>query len=445
MQPVAEVTVGVDIGTTSVKAVAADPDGRVLARARVPHDLVVSAADRLEHRPEQAWREGVLVAFGDVAAGLDVAAVDVAAMVPSLCAVDAAGMPLTPGLLYGDARAGVTAGRDPSQSGEMLGFLRWCAETAPQAAGFWPAQATANHALGGEAVLDTVTAMTAVPLFDYTRWDAAVANESGADVSRLPRVVPGDQPAGKVTADIAGRGALLGGGTVDALAEQLVAGADNHGDVLVICGATLITWAVLPEWREVPGLWTIPHTAPGKSLIGGPSNAGGLFLDWVRRLVGEAGPCRDARRVPVWTPYVRGERTPLHDPARRAGLHDLDLTHGPAEVRRAAFEASGFVVRHHLDLAGLAPARIVATGGGSRVDEWLRALADCTGLPVDAVAVPEGAALGAAFMARVVAGLEEGTGSASRWARIGRRIEPDPAWVGPVAERYQRFRTLTDA
>jgi xylulokinase len=439
-----EVTVGVDIGTTSVKAVAADGDGQVLARTRVPHTLRVPAPDQLEHDPDEAWRAGVRRALGEVAAGLDVAAVDVAAMVPSLCAVDAHGAALTPGLLYGDARAGTPTAVDPSQSGEVVGFLRWCVEQAPGAAGCWPAQAVANHALCGEAVIDTVTAMTAVPLFDYTGWDVEVAASVGAHPGLLPRIVPGDQTAGRVGEDTVSGGALLGGGTVDAFAEQLVAGADHDGDVLVICGTTLITWAVIPDWREVDGLWTIPHSKAGKTLIGGPSNAGGLFLDWARRLVGDAGPATDPHRVPVWTPYVRGERTPLHDPARRAGLNDLDLTHDAAAVLRAAYEAAGFVVRHHLDLAGLAPERIVATGGGVRVAGWIQALADCTGLPVDVVAVPEGAALGAAFQARVVAGLESSAGDAERWARTDRRVEPDPAWVGPAAERYERFRALTE-
>lgn len=442
-------TVGIDIGTTSVKAVAADGDGRVVARARVPHERVVSAPGHLAHRPDDAWRDGVRDALGRVATDVDVLAVAVAAMVPSLCAVDAAGHALTPGLLYGDTRAGVASGLDPAQSGEMTGFLRWCATEAPGAAGFWPAQAMANHALAGEAVLDTVTAMTAVPLFDHVRWDPAVAAEAGATVDQLPRIVPGEQAVGRLAA--IAPGALLGGGTIDAFAEQLVAGADHEGDVLVIGGATLITWAVIPEWREVPGLWTVPHTVPGLSLIGGPSNAGGLFLDWARRLAGspdDASPERgalDPHRVPVWTPYVRGERTPLHDPDRRAALHDLDLTHGPAALVRAAHEAAGFVVRHHLDLAGLTPERIVATGGGTRSAGWLRALADATGLPVDVVAVPEGAALGTAFLARVVAGREAVSTDARRWARTGRRVEPDPAWVAPVAERYARFRALTAA
>jgi xylulokinase len=102
-------------------------------------------------------------------------------------------------------------------------------------------------------------------------------------------------------------------------------------------------------------------------------------------------------------------------------------------------------VRHHLDLAGdaIAPERIVATGGGTRVEPWLHALASCTGLPVDVVAVPEGAALGSAFIARCVAGLEGQMSDGSRWARVARRIEPDDRWAAAAKIRYEQFRTLT--
>ena len=432
-----EVTIGVDIGTTSVKAIAADGDGNVLARARVRHPIVIPAADRYEHDIDRAWRRNVRRAFREVCRDLDVRGVNVAAMVPSLAAVDGRGRGLTPGLLYGDARGRTPGSADPSDSGELLAFLRWCAAQAPQAAGFWPAQAVANHALSGTGAIDSVTAMTAMPLFTGVEWDAEVAASAGITVEQLPRVVSGSDPVARVG------DALLGGGTIDAFGEQLVAGADHDGDVLVILGTTLITWAVTSEWRDVPGLWTVPHTAAGKVLMGGPSNAGGLFLNWATGLLGRAKGSTDPDLVPVWMPYVRGERTPLHDPDRRAALHDLDLTHGPDAVRRAAYESAGFVVRHHIDLAGVDARRIVATGGGTHSDEWVQCLADATELPVDVVAVAEGGALGAAFLARVTAGLEPSSATSSRWARTSHRVEPDPVWVAPMAPRYQRFLELT--
>lgn len=446
------VTVGIDIGTTSVKAVAADAGGTVLARARVPHDVRTPEPGAFEHDVDQAWRADVLTALAEVASGRDVAAVNVSAMVPSLGAVAADGSAAGPGLLYGDRR-GERAGHDvtqPGDSGELLAFLAWHAARSVGAAGFWPAQAVANHALCGRGAIDTTTAMTAHPLFDFVGWDEALAAGAGTVPGALPAIVPGVDAAGRVLDGLPAAGALVGGGAIDALGEQLVAGADATGDVLVLCGTTLITWGVLDEWAEAPGLWTIPHTAPGKSLIGGPSNAGGLFLERAKRWLGGAAAAAiddvGPGDVPVWLPYVRGERTPLHRRDLRASVHDVALHHGPEHVLRAAYEAAGFVVRHHLDLAraaGLAPRRIVATGGGTQVAPWMRALADCTGLPVDVAAVPEGAALGSAFIARCVAGLEGSMLDASRWASTARTIEPDREWVDAAEERYDRFRALT--
>jgi xylulokinase len=434
------ITVGIDIGTTSVKALAVDRDGRVLARARVAHAIESPAADLFQHDADKAWRRNVRTAFRKVSEGLDVKGVNVAAMVPSLCAVDRRGRPITPGLLYGDARGGVVSGKNPSESGEVVSFLRWCAAEAPDAAGYWPAQAVANCALTGIGAVDSVTAVTTHPLFDYTAWDEKITTDAGATVAQLPRIVSGSEAVANVD------GMVVGGGTVDALAEQMVAGADHEGDVLVILGTTLITWGVIPEWREVAGLWTIPHTAPGKILIGGASNAGGLFLNWATGLIGRAGDLPDdPGAVPLWLPYVRGERTPLHDASLRASLHDLDLTHGPAAARRAAYEASAFVARRHIELGDVPARRIVATGGGTRVEAWVQALADCTRLPVDVVAVPEGGALGAAFMARVVAGLERSTADASRWVRTDRRVEPERVWADAADRRYARFVELTES
>ena len=441
-----DVTVGLDIGTTSVKAVAVDGDGNVVARARVPHGVNTPAPGCFEHDINQAWRDNVIAAYAQVSQEHAIAAVNVAAMVPSLGAVDGNGRALGPGLLYGDAR-GERVGNDttqPGDSGELLAFLAWNAAHAPDAAGYWPAQATANHALCGVAAIDSSTAMTAHPLFDYTAWDEAKAKEAGATLAQLPQITPGYAPIGS-TDD----GALVGAGTIDAFGEQLVAGADNTGDVLVLCGTTLITWGVLEAERYVDGLWTIPHTTRGKLLIGGPSNAGGLWLERAKRwLPGVNASAADPSDLPVWLPYIRGERTPLHRRDIRASLHDAGLQHGPEHVLRAAYEASAFVVRHHIDLAtrgaGLAPTRIVATGGGTRDDMWMRALADCTGLPVDVAANPEGGAIGSAYMARCVAGLEKSTSGAARWARTARTVDPDAAAHEAASARYERFRVLTD-
>ena len=462
------ITVGIDIGTTAVKAVAADAAGTVVARARVPHKLLSPAPDQLEHDAAKAWRRGPQHALAQVVgAGVDVAGVCVASMVPSLTVVDARGIPRAPGLLYGDARGrqpdegdvAFDPAADPaprSAEGAMpdaVGFVRWAVREAPGAHGYWPAQAVANHAIGRIPAIDTGMAMCMGALRHGPGWNHDMLGELGLAEEQLPVVVPMGEVAGRVP----GTGAALCGGTVDALCDQIVSGADETGDVLVICGATLIVWAVVDDWVEIPGLWTLPHTVPGKVLVGGPSNAGALFVDWARGLVragphaagrggradgdGPEAPRRgDPGRVPVWTPYLRGERAPFHDTTLRAGLHGLDITHDAEAVERSAYEASGFVVRHMLDLAGIKARRIVASGGGTNVVPWMQAMADASGLPVDTVGVSEGAALGAAYVARWSAGLESSLDGARAWARVGRRVEPDPAWQAAADDRYGVFR-----
>ena len=235
-----EVTVGIDIGTTSVKAIAADADGAIVARARVPHPIRVLEPDQFEHDARRAWRRGPRRAL----AALDVVdplAVSVSAMVPSLTAVDRRGVPMTPGLLYGDSRGRTGSSANPTESGEFFAFVRWTAGQAPDAFGYWPAQSVANYALGEQAVLDTTTAVTTLPLFAWSGWDPEVARSLGIREEQLPRLVPTGAAAGRLGPD----GPILASGCVDAFAEQLVAGADNDGDVLVMCGTTLIVWVVV--------------------------------------------------------------------------------------------------------------------------------------------------------------------------------------------------------
>ncbi len=99
-------TVGVDVGTTAVKAVAVDAGGEVVARARVPHAVRSPSADRLEHDVARAWQRGPRKAFTEVSSRLEgpAAGVVVTSMVPSITAVDRRARPLLPGLLYGDVR-----------------------------------------------------------------------------------------------------------------------------------------------------------------------------------------------------------------------------------------------------------------------------------------------------------------------------------------------------
>ena len=185
------VTVGMDIGTTAVKAVAVDATGEVLARSRVPHRLISLAPDLLEHDAGRAWRRGPLQALAGVRGpGEPFAGACVSSMVPSLTAVDGRGRPRSPGLLYGDARGRVRPNRGRgrqwhrSRCTDVLpdseGFLRWAVAEAPDAHGYWPAQAVANFALGGVAAIDSGVAMMSASLLSPGQWDVGKLTHRGS-------------------------------------------------------------------------------------------------------------------------------------------------------------------------------------------------------------------------------------------------------------------------
>ena len=299
----------------------------------------------------------------------------------------------------------------------------------------------ANHALGGEAVLDTSTASTAYPLFDWTSWDPEVAASLGVDVDQLPRLVPTGVGGGRVGgAD----GPVLASGCIDVLADQIVAGADTRRRRARAAGHD--------AHREHGDA---AATTPVAGLLGDPAHRAGHVprrraeqRGRAVRQLGDRAARRDVRRraaaiphrVPVWAPYPRGERVPLHDPDRRGVLADLDLTHDAAAIRRAAFEASGFVARRMIDAArdahgvdAAADRRDRRRDAGRRVGAGARRLHRAA--RSSAPRCPEGAALGSAFLARCAAGLEAGGDdwTRARWARPGRTVEPDPAWVEAAA------------
>ena len=210
------------------------------------------------------------------------------------------------------------------------------------------------------------------------------------------------------------------GGPSTRCATRSSSGATQAGDVLVIFGATLIVWAVVDDWVEAPGLWTFPTPWPARCSSAGratPARSSSTGPGHAAR--SRAPPARwkhGADAVPVESRRASGDPgtgagvDPV--PARRAGaVPRHDAAGGPARPRHdprrrlpRARRLRGERLRrpaHARDRAGITARRIVASGGGTQVVPWMQAMADATGLPVDTVGVPEGSALGAAYMARL--------------------------------------------
>src|ERR1700733_10842792 len=185
------VTVGVDVGTTSVKALAVDENGQVVARSRVPHSVVAPEPDILRHDAKRAWRSGPRKAFEQVTAqlqadGNSLAGVAVASMVPSMTAVSERGVTVLPGLLYGDREGRVPSDAPPGDAvllpGTMPdaeGFLRWASAEVPDARGYWPCQAVATHAISGLPAIDTGVTASLGLLHSHGRWNADLLRSLG--------------------------------------------------------------------------------------------------------------------------------------------------------------------------------------------------------------------------------------------------------------------------
>ena len=446
-----EITVGIDIGTSSVKAIAADADGNVVASSRIPHEIQIPAADRFQHdaarrvarRPAHRARRAA--SWTRRRSG-----VSVSAMVPSLTAVDARRR--SP-----DSRPALRRRAGPVRA--RVAPTRWRAGSCSSSCA-GPGRGPGRDRRSGPRRLSRTTrcavkrSSTRPPRPPRSRSSTGragipeVAASLGITVEQLPRLVPTAWECGRVGgAD----GPVLASGCIDALADQIVAGADNDGDVLVLLGTTLIVNTVTPSHDPVPGYWVIPHTTRGKFLAGGPSNAGGLFVNWATAPLADVGRCdartRSACRCGRRTHAASGCRCTT--PTAAACCADLDLTHGAAALRRAAFEASR--VRRPPDdrrrprRARHRPApdhRDRGRNPGRRVGAGARGLHRPPGR-AHAGAGRRRARLGVPGPLRGRPRGRAGCSTPPAGPAPGAPSSRHPAWVGPADERYLRFLDLS--
>ena len=356
-----ELTVGIDIGTSSVKAVAADADGNVVARVAHPARLL-----RAEPAALRARRRGRVARTGRAARSPRSATstprgVSVAAMVPVADRGRRRRRPVRarpalrrrtrpPGPASAPARRGRRARAVPALARRA---------TARRARLLDGAGRREPRAHGPAGDLDDRRGSTDAAVRLDGGWDAALLAACGARVEQMPELGISGQPLGEVTGHA---GCVLEGGTIDAMAEQIVAGADDVGDVLVILGTTLIVWAVVPDLvRRLAVLLACRTPRPAGSGLSAVRATRAACSSTGRRAC-SAGDGRrrralTPRNVPIWVPYPRGERVPLQRRRRAAPSSSISISRtARAAIRRAAFEASGFVTRRMIDArAGSGP------------------------------------------------------------------------------------------
>ncbi len=478
---------GVDIGTASSKGVLVDEAGAVAASRVVEHDLSMPKPGWVEHDPEEVWWHDfveishALLDAGRVDGGR-VAGIGVSTISPAVVPVGADGRALRPAILYGiDTRATregadlerLTGRHFDSQSAAPK--VLWIRRNEPEV---WSkTQRVVNGPgyltlrLTGAATIDVYDAAIFSPLFDTRAltWSGDFA-ETIAPAGMMPRVTWTCEVCGRVTAQAARETGLTAGtpvitGTADAAAEAVSAGLANAGDMMVMYGSS--TFFILKTLDLVGprNFWSSHFLEPGTFVVAGGTAAAGSLTKWFRdqfgstelkaeRAGGEnafaalarlAGGSPPGARGLIALPYFSGERTPLHDPEARGVLIGLTLSHTRADVYRAILESVGYAIRHNIDAlkdAGVAPARILAVGGGTHSPLWMQIVSDIAGMTQHMPVQQIGASYGNAFMAGVGIGVFGSTAEVGRWVSTGAVVQPDPDAHRRYEDYYKLYRDL---
>jgi len=442
---------GVDIGTFESKGVLVDETGRILARARRPHEMIVPQPGWAEHRADEDWWGDFVAITRELLAtpgvdARDIGAIATSAIGPCMLPVDSSFRPLMNGVLYGvDTRAGAeieelheTLGRDVIEercgnalSSQMVGpKVLWLRRNRPdlwaQTAHIGTSTTWLTWRLTGEWVIDHYTAGSYAPLYDIGLRDWRPEFGDICSREQLPRLLWSDEIAGQVTGAAAAETGLVAGtpvvcGTIDAAAEAISVGVRHPGDMMMMYGSSFFVIQIADRRIRDGRLWQAPWLFEGEQAVMAGLATSGTLTQWFRemtlpgmergeafaRLSAEAESVPPGARGLICLPHFAGARTPLHDDHAKGMLFGLTLQHGRPEIFRAIFEGVAFATRHLAETyaeAGVPPLRVMAVGGGVQNRAWAQAVSDMTGLEQSVRRVTFGASYGDAFIAALATG-----------------------------------------
>jgi sugar (pentulose or hexulose) kinase len=459
------VWVGLDLGTQSARAVAVSASGRVAGSGSRP---LVSRRDGPRHEQDPgAWWAALAGACRDALGGIASARVEgvaTCATSGTILLVDRPGAPLTPALMYDDARATAQVRRIEAAGHELghrvgagwgLTKLLWLLEEDPalaRGARLAHQVDVATRALTGHAVAtDASHALKSGYDVEAARWPQELLDALEVPAQLLPEVVPSGAQLGVVCERAAAASAIPAGtpvvaGMTDGCAGQLAAGALRDGAWNSVLGTTLVLKGVSPRRIRDPGGVLYCHRSPdGGWLPGGASSSGAGMLtrSFPGRDLDELGERARAheRGAPLAYPLVaRGERFPFHAPQAEAfvvgepgddGEHFAALLQGLAYVERLCLD--------YVSLLG-APVdgELSLTGGATRSRYWCQLRADVLGRPVR---LPEQAesAFGMALLAAAATRGRSCAEVAAEMCSTREVIDPRPDRADRFREPYLRF------
>jgi len=464
--------IGIDVGSSSVKALVLAGDGSVVECVSAAHALLPTPG--AVEADANGWWEATLEALGRLRTPLsEIAAVGLSGNMSSVVLLDGDGEPLRPAPLLADPRgAAELAALDPALRADLaalsrhpvttvssLASLLWLrdhdAERFARARTWVHAKDLIGLRLTGELTSDASDAHNALvhdPLSGD--WDRELIARVGLDPALFPPLADGGAVRGTVTAAAAratglpaGIPVAVGGG--DMATAALGAGAVAPGTLALSLGTSVTAIAPLATPAAFRDDWIgklTLHPLPGgrgafalASLL-----TGGLALNWLRTLVGGALelPPGDAV-VPdpadelVFVPQLSGAGSPDFAPALRGALLGITPHVRGERIALALFEAIAFELRTIAELVGDdAAARVVATGGGANIGAWVQTLADVLGAPVEILASHDVSAVGAALLAREALGAPL---PAEAVGRVAGAVAPRPAHAAAWAARRERY------
>jgi xylulokinase len=446
-----EALIGLDVGTTGVKAVAISPDGELLATAEESYPLSTPQPGWAEQDPEDWWR-----AAEACLARLPHGPVGLSGQMHGLVVLDAGDRVLRPAILWNDQRTAAECVEIEERVGlerlieltgnrALPGFtapkLLWLRRHEPEVYGriahvLLPKDYV-RFRLTGERAIDAADASGTL-LFDvaHRRWSPEVCEALDVRGEWLP--------AGHESTEVAGAG--------DQAAAALGVGIVAPGAVSVVLGTSGVVFAVLPEYAPDPHarVHVFCHAVPDTWHAMGVMLSAAGSAAWLRGVLGgelaqldeEAARWEPGADGLLFAPYLSGERTPHADPDARGAFTGLSVRHDRGALWRSMLEGVAFGLRDSLELLrslGARPEVGRVSGGGARSALWVRIVASVLGVPLELTASSEGSAFGAALLAGVRAGtFADAADAVARCVRVSGRVEPE--W--DYDEAYDRFRLL---
>jgi xylulokinase len=477
---------GIDAGTTGLKAVLCDPDGTILAQASQEYPTAYPHPNWAQQDPEAWWRAACDVIPRVLAAAADadpraIAGIGVSGQAPAVVPVDRDGAPLHPALIWLDRRSEPQCAWLREQVGEeaitrtngaridpyyLAPKWLWLKDNEPEVYRRTHVVLQVNgfliHRLTGRFSMD-VSHGPLTLFFDSPnlRYSERLADRMGLDLAKMPAVAACAEVVGEVTAAAAAATGLAVGtpvvaGMCDGTAAALEAGLTEVGDAVEMTGQSTVISICADAPYLGRELVSLVHAIPGRYLAVGALVATGGALRWFRDQLGEperlaaqaqgidpfellsaeaAGSPAGANRL-LFLPYMFGERSPIWDTDARGVYFGLSLASTKADMVRAIMEGAAFGLRHNLEVAaaaGFHARTLSCVGGGARSPVWNQIKADVLRMPIRLPVAATGAPLGDALAAGVGMGVYASFADAvARISRIQREYRPDEA----LAERY---------